>query len=112
MRVPEPDFSRGLITAVVQDDADGTVLMVAHMDEEAWRRTNQTGRAWFWSRSRGELWEKGATSGSYIEVVSLVLDCDGDAVLLRGRPAGPVCHTGARGCFATTSGPGDTQERR
>ena len=94
-----PDFSRGLITAIVQDDADDTVLMVAHMDEDAYRRTLDSGRAWFWSRSRGELWEKGATSGNRLEVASVTLDCDGDAVLLRVRAAGPACHTGERSCF-------------
>lgn len=103
-----PDFSRGLVTAVAQDAEDGTVLMLAHMDAEAYRRTLNTGHAWFWSRSRGELWEKGATSGNYLDVVSVTLDCDGDAVLLRVRPHGPACHTGARSCFhndVATGGP-------
>ena len=93
-----PDFSRELVTAVVQDAGSGEVLMVAHMDQEAWARTLETGRAWFHSRSRG-LWEKGATSGSYMDVVEVRLDCDRDAVLLRVRPQGPACHTGARSCF-------------
>jgi phosphoribosyl-AMP cyclohydrolase len=93
------DFSRGLLTAVVQDEADGTVLMVAHMNEEAYARTRSTGHAWFWSRSRDQLWEKGETSGHYLEVRSITLDCDGDAVLLKVAPAGPTCHTGARSCF-------------
>ncbi|GAC1328911.1 MAG: hypothetical protein NVSMB17_04810 [Candidatus Dormibacteria bacterium] len=94
-----PDFSRGLLTAVVQDDADGAVLMVAHMDEEAYRRTRTTGHAWFWSRSRKRLWEKGESSGNFLVVRSVTLDCDGDAVLVRAAPAGPACHTGARSCF-------------
>lgn len=94
-----PDFSRGLVTAVVVDDADGTVLMVAHMNAEAYGRTKSSGHAWFWSRSRDELWEKGATSGNYLDVVSTTLDCDRDAVLVRARPHGPACHTGARSCF-------------
>lgn len=93
-----PDFSRGLVDAVVQDAESGEVLMVAHMDEEAWRRTRETGRAWFHSRRRG-LWEKGAASGNYLEVVETKLDCDLDAVLLRVRPQGPACHTGNRTCF-------------
>lgn len=93
-----PDFSRGLVPAVVQEAQSGEVLMVAYMDEEAWRRTRESGRAWFHSRSRG-LWEKGATSGHFMEVVELWLDCDLDAVLLRVRPHGPACHTGARSCF-------------
>ena len=89
----------GLVTAVVQDDATGRVLMVAHMNDEAWRRTNTSRRAWFWSRSRASLWEKGATSGNTMEVVSVTLDCDGDAVLVRVNPAGPACHTGTVSCF-------------
>jgi phosphoribosyl-AMP cyclohydrolase len=93
-----PDFSRGLVAAVVQDVESGEVLIVAHMDEEAWRRTRDTGRAWFQSRRRG-LWEKGATSGNYLDVVETKLDCDLDAVLLKVRPHGPACHTGARSCF-------------
>src|SRR5712692_107871 len=70
------------------------------MDEEALRRTRETGEAWFWSRSRQELWHKGETSGNTLEVEELREDCDGDAILLRVRPAGPVCHTGSRSCFA------------
>jgi phosphoribosyl-ATP pyrophosphohydrolase/phosphoribosyl-AMP cyclohydrolase len=89
-----------LIPAIVQDADDGRVLMLAYMDEEALCRTRETGEAWFWSRSRGELWHKGATSGNTLAVVELRDDCDGDAILLRVRPAGPVCHTGALSCFA------------
>jgi len=74
--------------------------MLAWMNEEALGRTRETGEAWFWSRSRGELWHKGATSGGTLAVVELRDDCDGDAVLLRVRPAGPVCHTGSLSCFA------------
>lgn len=95
----EPDFSRGLLTAVAQDEEDGALLMVAHMNEEAYARTLSTGHAWFWSRSREKLWEKGETSGNYLVVRAVTLDCDGDAVLLRVAPAGPACHTGARTCF-------------
>jgi phosphoribosyl-AMP cyclohydrolase len=93
-----PDFSKGLVPVVVQDAATGGVLMLAYMDDEAWRKTRETGRAWFHSRERG-LWEKGATSGNTIEVVETRLDCDLDAVLLRVNPAGPACHTGAESCF-------------
>ena len=93
-----PDFSKGLVPAVAQDADTGEVLMLAYMDREAWDRTLATGRAWFQSRSRG-LWEKGATSGNYLNVVEVRLDCDGDAVLLHVRPRGPACHTGARSCF-------------
>jgi phosphoribosyl-AMP cyclohydrolase/RimJ/RimL family protein N-acetyltransferase len=97
--VKQPDFSRGLVTAVIQDELDGAVLMVAHMNQEAYRKTLSSGRAWFWSRSRERLWEKGESSGNHLEVRSVALDCDGDAVLLRVVPGGPACHTGARTCF-------------
>lgn len=102
--ISEPDFARasdvsgGLVTAVAQDES-GEVLMVAQMNEEAYRRTLDTGHAWFWSRSRERLWEKGETSGNYLDVRAVTLDCDGDAVLLRVTPHGPACHTGARSCF-------------
>jgi phosphoribosyl-AMP cyclohydrolase / phosphoribosyl-ATP pyrophosphohydrolase len=89
-----------LTPAVVQDADDGRVLMLAWMDEEALRRTRQTGEAWFWSRSRGDLWHKGETSGNTLAVVELLDDCDGDAILVRVRPAGPACHTGSLSCFA------------
>ena len=94
----KPDFSKGLVPAVVQNAESGKVLMLAYMDEEAWSKTTQSGRAWFRSRERG-LWEKGATSGNTMEVVDVRLDCDLDAVLLRVNPAGPACHTGADSCF-------------
>jgi phosphoribosyl-ATP pyrophosphohydrolase/phosphoribosyl-AMP cyclohydrolase len=89
-----------LRAAIVQDAEDGRVLMLAWMDEEALRRTRETGEAWFWSRSRRELWHKGATSGNTLAVEEIRDDCDGDAILLRVRPAGPACHTGSRSCFA------------
>jgi phosphoribosyl-AMP cyclohydrolase / phosphoribosyl-ATP pyrophosphohydrolase len=89
-----------LTPAIVQDADDGRVLMLAWMDDEALRRTRETGEAWFWSRSRAELWHKGETSGATLAVVELRDDCDGDAILLRVRPAGPVCHTGSLSCFA------------
>jgi phosphoribosyl-ATP pyrophosphohydrolase/phosphoribosyl-AMP cyclohydrolase len=89
-----------LTPAIVQDADDGRVLMLAWMDEEALRRTRESGEAWFWSRSRQELWHKGETSGSTLAVIELRDDCDGDAVLLRVRPAGPACHTGSLSCFA------------
>jgi phosphoribosyl-AMP cyclohydrolase / phosphoribosyl-ATP pyrophosphohydrolase len=89
-----------LTPAIVQDANDGRVLMLAWMDEEALRRTRESGEAWFWSRSRRELWHKGETSGNTLTVVELRDDCDGDAVLLRVRPNGPACHTGSLSCFA------------
>jgi phosphoribosyl-ATP pyrophosphohydrolase/phosphoribosyl-AMP cyclohydrolase len=89
-----------LKAAIVQDAADGRVLMLAWMDAEAERLTRETGEAWFWSRSREKLWRKGETSGNVLEVEEIRDDCDGDALLLRVRPAGPACHTGSRSCFA------------
>ena len=89
-----------LTPAIVQDAESGRVLMLAWMDDEALRRTRESGEAWFWSRSRRELWHKGATSGNTLAVEELRDDCDGDAILLRVRPAGPACHTGTESCFA------------
>jgi len=89
-----------LRAAIVQDASDGRVLMLAWMDDEALRRTRETGEAWFWSRSRQELWHKGETSGNTLEVEEIRDDCDGDAILLKVRPAGPACHTGSVSCFA------------
>jgi phosphoribosyl-AMP cyclohydrolase / phosphoribosyl-ATP pyrophosphohydrolase len=89
-----------LTPAIVQDVDSGRVLMLAWMDEEALRLTRETGEAWFWSRSRERLWRKGETSGNTLAVAELREDCDGDAFLLRVRPAGPTCHTGAASCFA------------
>lgn len=90
---------RGLLPAVVQAAGSGEVLMVGWVNEEALRRTLREGGAWFWSRSRGELWQKGATSGNTMRVREVLVDCDEDVVLYRGEPAGPICHTGARSCF-------------
>ena len=89
-----------LTPAIVQDADDGRVLMLAWMDDEALRRTRETGEAWFWSRSREQLWRKGETSGNTLAVVELRDDCDGDALLVRVRRNGPVCHTGSLSCFA------------
>jgi len=89
-----------LRAAIVQDARDGRVLMLAWMDEEALRLTRETSQAHFWSRSRQRLWKKGETSGNTLAVVELKDDCDGDAVLLKVDPAGPVCHTGSLSCFA------------
>jgi phosphoribosyl-ATP pyrophosphohydrolase/phosphoribosyl-AMP cyclohydrolase len=89
-----------LRAAIVQDADTGDVLMLAWMDDEALRLTRETGEAHFFSRSRGRLWRKGETSGNTLAVEELRDDCDGDAVLVRARPAGPTCHTGARSCFA------------
>jgi phosphoribosyl-AMP cyclohydrolase / phosphoribosyl-ATP pyrophosphohydrolase len=89
-----------LRAAIVQDAATNRVLMLAWMDDEALRLTRDTGEAHFFSRSRNELWRKGATSGNTLAVEEVREDCDGDAILLRVQPAGPACHTGAATCFA------------
>jgi phosphoribosyl-AMP cyclohydrolase len=89
----------GLIPAVVQDATTGQVLMVAWMNREALEQTRLTGEAHFWSRSRQELWRKGATSGNTQRVVEIRVDCDADTLLLKVDPAGPACHTGAVSCF-------------
>jgi phosphoribosyl-AMP cyclohydrolase / phosphoribosyl-ATP pyrophosphohydrolase len=89
-----------LRAAIVQDASSGRVLMLAWMDGEAERLTRETGEAWFWSRSRQQLWKKGETSGNTLAVEELRDDCDGDALLVRVRPNGPACHTGSVSCFA------------
>jgi phosphoribosyl-ATP pyrophosphohydrolase/phosphoribosyl-AMP cyclohydrolase len=89
----------GLVPAVVQDDTTGRVLTVAYMSRESLERTVAEGETWFWSRSRGELWHKGATSGNVQKVRSISLDCDQDAVLVRVDQVGVACHTGAESCF-------------
>jgi phosphoribosyl-AMP cyclohydrolase len=89
----------GLVAAVVQSEPAGQVLMVGYMDDEALHRTLTTGRVWFWSRSRGQYWRKGDTSGHVQHVRSVALDCDGDALLVRVQQVGPACHTGTQTCF-------------
>ena len=97
-----PDFSKGLIPAVIVDDRSGDVLMLAYMDETAFNRTVETKETWFYSRSREEYWNKGATSGNKQIVKSIQLDCDGDTLLIRVDPLGPACHTGENSCFFNT----------
>jgi len=89
----------GLVPAIVQDEASGQVLMLAWMNAEAFARTLASREAYFWSRSRQELWHKGATSGNFLHIREVRLDCDQDAVLLRVHADGPACHTGAVSCF-------------
>ena len=91
--------ANGLIPAIVQDDATGSVLMLGYMDEEAIRRTLEKGLVTFWSRSRQEYWTKGETSGNVLRLKGIRKDCDTDALLVRADPAGPTCHTGERSCF-------------
>jgi phosphoribosyl-AMP cyclohydrolase len=91
----------GLVTCITTDAATGEILMVAHMNPEALAKTLETGEAWYWSRSRGELWHKGATSGQVQTVLEMRVDCDQDALLLKVKVAGDggCCHTGRRSCF-------------
>ena len=89
----------GLVPAIVQDERTGDVLMLAYMNEEALQKTLETKETWFYSRSRQELWNKGATSGNKQTVRSIALDCDGDTLLVTVTPHGPACHTGADNCF-------------
>ncbi|MFC2066453.1 phosphoribosyl-AMP cyclohydrolase [Chloroflexota bacterium] len=90
---------KGLIPAIAQDADTGEVLMLGYMNEEALCRTLSSGEVWFYSRSRQELWHKGATSGNRIEVRSVWKDCDSDTILVMAHPTGPVCHTGNKTCF-------------
>lgn len=89
----------GLVPAIVQDAVSKEVLMMAYMNEESLKLSAETGTTWFWSRSRGELWNKGATSGHTQAIVSMAYDCDGDTLLVRVNQKGPACHTGRYSCF-------------
>ncbi len=95
------DFNKmnGLVPAIVQDALTGRILMQGYMNEEALEKTRETGMVTFFSRSKNRLWTKGETSGNYMELVSILVDCDGDAFLIKANPKGPVCHTGAATCF-------------
>ncbi|GGM37807.1 histidine biosynthesis bifunctional protein HisIE [Paraliobacillus quinghaiensis] len=97
----KPDFSKGLVPAIVTDNQTKDVLMLAYMNEESYQKTIETKETWFYSRSREELWHKGATSGNTQSVVSIDLDCDQDTLLIRVEPKGPACHTGKTSCFFT-----------
>jgi phosphoribosyl-AMP cyclohydrolase len=108
----KPKFdAAGLVTCVATDAATGEVLMVAHMNDEALRKTIESGEAWYFSRSRNALWRKGETSGQTQRVVEIRLDCDQDAVWLRVEQKGAACHTGRRSCFyrKVTTSDGGTQ---
>jgi phosphoribosyl-ATP pyrophosphohydrolase/phosphoribosyl-AMP cyclohydrolase len=93
---------RGLVPVVVQDHLTGEIRMLAYATREAVRKTLETGRATFWSRSRGELWEKGRTSGNEVHVTRVLVDCDSDCLIYSGEPHGNTCHTGAPSCFFQT----------
>lgn len=91
--------SNGLVPAIVQHAITGEVLMMAYMNAESLQKTIETAETWFWSRSRQELWHKGATSGNTQRVVSVIADCDGDTLLVKVEPRGAACHTGEPSCF-------------
>jgi phosphoribosyl-ATP pyrophosphohydrolase/phosphoribosyl-AMP cyclohydrolase len=95
----QPDFSKGLIPAVIQDAKTLKVLMLGYMNEEAYAKTIADKRVTFFSRSKNRLWTKGETSENYLEVVHIAIDCDQDTILIQANPAGPTCHTGADTCF-------------
>lgn len=98
--LPDLKFdANGLIPAIVQDADTKEVLMMAYMNAESLQLTMKKGETFFWSRSRGGLWHKGATSGNIQKVVEIFLDCDADTLVLHVQPAGPACHTGQRTCF-------------
>ena len=89
----------GLVPAIIQDNNTGKVLMLGFMNEEAYKKTVETGKVTFYSRTRQQLWTKGETSGNFLQVVNILQDCDQDTLLIKVVPAGPVCHTGADTCF-------------
>jgi phosphoribosyl-AMP cyclohydrolase len=93
--------NKGLIPVIIQDAADGTVLMLGYASKESLKLTLESGEMWFYSRSRQELWHKGGTSGNVLRVKSISVDCDSDTLLVKAEPAGPTCHTGNRSCFFT-----------
>ncbi len=95
------DFKKGngLVPVIIQDYQTLKVLMLGYMNEEAWKKTNETGLVTFYSRSRNELWTKGETSGNFLEVSECMLDCDDDTILILAKPKGPVCHKGSDTCF-------------
>jgi len=95
-----PKFDdKGLIPAIIQDARNGEVLMLGYMNKQSLKRTIASGDVWFYSRSRQELWHKGETSGNFLRLKSITKDCDGDTLLIKTEPTGPVCHTGNRTCF-------------
>lgn len=100
---------KGLIPAVIQDDESGEVLMLGYMNEESLEITLSSGEVWFYSRSRKDLWHKGATSGNRLVISEIWLDCDADTILVKAHPLGPVCHTGERTCFFTRLTEDDTK---
>jgi len=100
------DFNKmdGLVPAIVQDALTGKILMQGYMNQEALEKTKETGMVTFFSRSKNRLWTKGETSGNFMDLVSILVDCDGDCFLIKANPRGPVCHTGADTCFDEFNG--------
>lgn len=103
MKINFEKYADGLVPAIVQDAETGKVLMLAFMNAEAFELTQKTRKATFFSRSRAALWTKGETSGSFLEVTEILIDCDADTILIKANPAGAVCHTGADTCFNETN---------
>jgi phosphoribosyl-ATP pyrophosphohydrolase/phosphoribosyl-AMP cyclohydrolase len=104
----KPNFKRQpLIPAIVQDPRSGTVLMLAYMNREAYEKTLSSGMVTFYSRSRQQLWTKGETSGNYLQLKDILIDCDRDTILVKAVPTGPVCHTGSPTCFSEQNLPAD-----
>ncbi|MCQ2059817.1 MAG: bifunctional phosphoribosyl-AMP cyclohydrolase/phosphoribosyl-ATP diphosphatase HisIE [Bacteroidaceae bacterium] len=101
----ELDFEKmgGLVPAIVQDNVTAKVLMLGFMNKEAYQKTVETGKVTFWSRTRNVLWTKGETSGHFLNVVKILVDCDNDTLLIKANPVGPVCHTGADTCWGETN---------
>ncbi len=108
--ISQIDFSKlnGLVPAVIQDDNNLLILMVGFMNNEAIKKTTETGLVTFYSRTKGRLWTKGEESGNFLKVKAILLDCDNDTLLIKAEPAGPVCHTGSDTCFSETR-PGESE---
>lgn len=102
-----PDFSKGLLPAIVQDARTGLVLMLAYMNEESFAKTLNEKRVTFFSRSKNRLWTKGETSGNFLDVIEVLVDCDNDTILIKATPNGPSCHTGDVSCFGPDNGSAD-----
>ena len=103
MKIDFAKYSDGLVPAIIQDNSTGKVLMLGFMNEEALEKTKTIGKVTFYSRSKQRLWTKGEESGNFLELRSIIADCDNDTLLIKADPVGPVCHTGADTCFAETN---------